>query len=276
MAQRLRVFSRAGIYRRATISVTLTGALAGGKCVEANRVVFVSPHLDDAVLSAWHALTRSRRPIVVTCFAGLPPAGSQGYWDLAGQVADGRSAMEQRRVEDRRAIALVDGEAVHLDLVESQHRPDPGVSIDVVAELRVALRAVLHGAAEVWLPAGIGRHPDHVIARDTARDEAQGSAQLSYYADLPYAADPYWPRRLAGPVRRLTARPFRPDKGWERWGRHLALAGIGDALPRTRALRLSRSQLAAKWAAVSCYRSQHERLGLHSPASLAREAWWEC
>jgi hypothetical protein len=244
--------------------------------VDANRVVFVSPHLDDAVLSAWHALVRSCRPVVVTCFAGLPPAGSQGHWDLAGQVADGRSAMEQRRVEDHDAMALVDGEALHLDLVESQHRPDPGESADVVAELRVALRDVLRGAADVWLPAGIGRHPDHVIARDTARDEAKGSSRLFYFADLPYATDPYWPRCLRSPVLRLAATALRRDEGWERWRRHMALAGIGDALPRTRTLRLSRSQLAAKWAAVSCYRSQHERLGLSAAKSLAREAWWEC
>jgi hypothetical protein len=200
----------------------------------------------------------------------------QGYWDLAGQAADGRSAMEQRRVEDHHAMALVDAESVHLDLVESQHRPDPEESIDVVAELRVSLRKILRAATDVWLPAGIGRHPDHVTARDTARDVAQGRSRLFYFADLPYATDPYWPRRLAGPVRRLTASPFRRDKGWERWGRHLALAGIGDALPRTRALRLTRSQLAAKWAAVSCYRSQLERLALSSPEQLAREAWWEC
>ena len=53
-----------------------------------NGRLIISPHLDDAVLSCWHAITAAVQPaIVVTLFAGLPSAAAKvAPWDSASGV----------------------------------------------------------------------------------------------------------------------------------------------------------------------------------------------
>ena len=49
------------------------------------RLVVVSPHLDDAVLSVWTALRGHGDATVLTCFAGEPPVGAAvSAWDRQG------------------------------------------------------------------------------------------------------------------------------------------------------------------------------------------------
>jgi hypothetical protein len=119
--------------------------------------------------------------------------------------------------------------------------------------------------------AGIGSHPDHLATRAAVERACPPGVAPTYYADLPYAAYPQWPRRLDGMLPRLRGRVSRHHPGGERWQPQLP----GAVLRRRPGTgRLSGADAAATWRAVSCYASQLDPLHLESIDLLAREAWW--
>jgi hypothetical protein len=202
--------------------------------------------------------------------------GVVGEWDRVTSATDGFAQMHRRHEEDDCALHLARCETRRIPLLEHQHRVDEPPPAE---ELARAVAPVLASAREVWLPAGIGRHPDHQLVRDVARRLCPPGASVFLYADLPYAADPSWPRHLKEPwphlLRHLApalARSTR-DPGWNRWVRHLQVedpVAFGGII---RGKRLSSRRSREKWRAVSCYASQIDALRL-TPEGLRREAWW--
>jgi LmbE family N-acetylglucosaminyl deacetylase len=246
-----------------------------------DRVVVVSPHLDDAVLSAWLVLDRAGPAAeVVTCFAGLPPADAPGgHWDVTTGRGGGRAAVAERRREDLAAVGTTGAAVTHLDLLDGQYRP---TGQDVSGELTALLRERLATAAEVWLPAAIGGHPDHLATRHAALAASVQVPRRRVYADLPYAAQPAWPsevtRSVADHLVRLLASRLgqpSPDAVWRD-----ALAGLPGATVGAAELhRLTRRRRAAKWRALRCYDSQLAALRLGPGDRLRRRrvlAWEAC
>jgi hypothetical protein len=151
--------------------------------------VVVSPHLDDAVFSAWHLLAGAGDVRVVNVFTALPPEGSAPpRWDRLTGARDSAQRMRERLDEDRRALALAGRTAVGLDFLDSQYRDGP---VDASA-LEEALERTAAGA-ELVAPAGIGEHSDHVAVRDAALALGARGAAVSFYAELPYATEFGWP-----------------------------------------------------------------------------------
>jgi LmbE family N-acetylglucosaminyl deacetylase len=226
-----------------------------------DRVAVISPHLDDAVLSAWLLLVEAPRTRVITCFAGVPAGPVRGRWDERTGGLSAAAAVAVRRAEDVRALALTDSEPVHLDLLDGQYRDGRDAA---QASLVRLLRDHLVDAAEVWLPAALGAHPDHVAARDAALAATRPGQRVRIYADLPYAGQPGWPVDVTHSPRdlavqcylSLTGRPG-PALQW-RW----ALEGAGIRADRChRCVRkLSRSQFHRKRDAVHQYGSQLDAL----------------
>jgi LmbE family N-acetylglucosaminyl deacetylase len=183
--------------------------------------VILSPHLDDAVLSCWHLLDGPGDVRVVTVFAGVPSAGSDGgWWDRANGHADSAQAVRARIEEDRAALALAGRRGVNLDFLDAQYRAGPADPSLLAAALR---DHVPHGAL-VYAPAAIGRrvHPDHAALRRAALDLRASGHAIGLYADLPHAnrnAAVEWPQqapRVDGLVavrRRLDPRTFRRKVG---------------------------------------------------------------
>lgn len=168
----------------------------------------LSPHLDDAVLSAWHVLSSPGDVQVVTIYAGVPEPGFVTDLDRAHGAADSAAWLERRRAEDQAALAIAGREPIHLDLLEVQFPAydipkvrqaiagDPTRFLSLVVNEEVlgtapeTLVDLVHDHLHPWLavygPAGIGRHPDH-------RDVAQAVVRLvghvrsvHAYADSPY------------------------------------------------------------------------------------------
>jgi LmbE family N-acetylglucosaminyl deacetylase len=235
-----------------------------------NTVAVVSPHLDDAVLSVWLVLTSSRPTRVISCFAGVPPPSVQGFWDERTGLASA-TAVTARRAEDVAALALAESEAVHLDLLDEQYRGDRDAPRDELVEL---LREHLVGAREVWLPAGLGGHVDHIAARDAGLLATAAGQRIRLYADLPYAGQPAWPVNVTGAPRDLAVHYLLSVLGRlaraQEWRSTLEGSGVRMDLAQRHVVKLTRSQFRDKVAAVRRYRSQMAALRC-GPRHLLRE-----
>jgi LmbE family N-acetylglucosaminyl deacetylase len=236
--------------------------------------VVVSPHLDDAVLSAAVQLMRPGARLVTACTASPPAGAALGVWDRLTGATDAGQRLRDRLVEDDAALAVlgVTG-TVRLDWPDDQHVP--ARTRELPAQLVDRLRAELTGAAEVWVPAAIGHHPDHVAVRDAALTVADPQAAIHHYADVPYSVRYGWPPSVTG------GEPASPYVDVEFWlAEELADAGL-DAADLTRTVHLlDADQQRRKVAAMSCYATQipaldiGDMLAAGDPAVLAFELSW--
>jgi len=161
----------------------------------AGPAVVLSPHLDDAVLSAWSVLRREGDVQVVVVCAGVPPPGPAPPWDRLTGARDAAERMLERRDEDRVALARAGRRAAHLDFLDAQYRTD---ALDQDA-LLAALNEAVPEAGELWAPAGIGAHHDHLQVREAALAiQRDGGPPLRLYAELPYATRQGWPQWVTG------------------------------------------------------------------------------
>lgn len=192
----------------------------------------VSPHLDDAVISAGACLaglTAERWPVtVLTVFAGDPgpilsPA-AQRHHDRCGLGPD---AVARRRAEDRAALARVGARPCHGLILDAVYRSGPtgewvcDDDADMFAvppvdpALDDAVRDLIEdaidksGCALLFGPSAAGSHVDHVLTERAVRSAAeQRGLPLWQWKDEPYASDsgaivtegsvvvPYSPTRL--------------------------------------------------------------------------------
>jgi LmbE family N-acetylglucosaminyl deacetylase len=146
---------------------------------ELSRVVIVSPHLDDAVLGCGQLMAAWPGATVVTVFAGNPPAypTPQREWDRQSGFAPGDDVMAARRLEDARALAVLDASSQHLDFIEYTYNPGdkPVRPATIAPKLADTIRAL--GATAVFIPFGLA-NPDHdvthracMVARGELADE---------------------------------------------------------------------------------------------------------
>lgn len=231
-------------------------------------VVVLAPHPDDAVLSAWSVLRRPTEVLVITVCAGTPPEGTAGSFDRVIGVTDSAPLAQQRRDEDIAALATAGRRPIHLGHLDDQYRDGPLPEASLGAELGEVVAA----ASELWAPAGIGRHPDHLAVRAAAIAQcATTGVALSLYAELPYAVQFGWPSWVTGepPDPGLV-----PDALWAD-----TLAEVPGVL-EPHAHQLQPAESAAKRAAIECYASQvavldagpHQRL--RNPHVIGFEASW--
>ena len=137
---------------------------------ELERIVVVSPHLDDAVLGCGRVLAAHPGATVVTVYAGAPAEypDPMTHWDTIAGFGPGDDVLAARREEDRAALAELDATPVWLDFVEHQYleRPDWVGADQTVDTLEAAVRAARPTA--VLAPFGIA-NPDHTATHDAAR-----------------------------------------------------------------------------------------------------------
>ena len=162
---------------------------------ELERIVVVSPHLDDAVLSCSYLMAAHPGVIVVTVFAGRPaeyPRPMQ-HWDTLCGFVEGDEVHVARRAEDTAALAVLDATPVWLDYVEHSYleRADwvqPATIVD-------ALEATVAGLepTAVFAPFGLG-NPDHaatheacLVVRERMATDGRGSGPAWFcYEDTGY------------------------------------------------------------------------------------------
>jgi hypothetical protein len=212
----------------------------------------LSSHLDDAVWACFSLLLDARPPAVVaTVFAGVP-SPEPGWWDRMCGIADSAAHVRSRREEDAAVLAALGCRHVHLSFLDGQYRgADPLSAEPVVAELRECVPV----ASRVYAPAGIGDHPDHLIARDAGAVLAASGVPTTIYADYSYCTRHGWPRWID---------PGGSENADEQWRRAIGHV-VGDALSRPRLRRLSEPESAAKLRAMKGYVTQFAHVEAEEP-----------
>jgi LmbE family N-acetylglucosaminyl deacetylase len=171
------------------------------------RWIYISPHLDDAVLSAGGLIfDQSRagtRVEIWTLVCGFPPEADPSPFAQLLHFQWGFSSAEEtvrlRRAEDERAAASVGAKTIHftdfpdciyrrgadgeplypLDVFVEPHPADA----DLPAKMTTALAERLKPDDVLVCPLGIGGHADHLLVRKAVEGL---NRPLWYYADVPY------------------------------------------------------------------------------------------
>jgi LmbE family N-acetylglucosaminyl deacetylase len=171
------------------------------------RWIYISPHLDDAVLSAGgliHDQARDGNRVEIwTLVCGFPPEADLPPFAQVLHFQWGFTSAEEtvrsRRAEDERAAAIVGAKAVHFDgfpdciyrrdgkgnplyPVDVFVEPNPAEA-DLAAKMTAALAERLEPEDMLVCPLTVGGHVDHVIVRKAVE---RLNRPVLYYADVPY------------------------------------------------------------------------------------------
>jgi LmbE family N-acetylglucosaminyl deacetylase len=198
-------------------------------------VLVVSPHLDDAVLSAFAFLQRPHAT-VLTVFCGEPDDRHASHWDLRLGQFDGVESMRTRVAEDDAALGGLGVATTRLPLLEAGYR-DGEMTDEAKSELVTTVQEWLASTDGVVLaPAGAGAprdtllyrrryhsslpllrvpgggmpHADHVAVRDLVVPTVlRGHKQLVLYEELPYRWTGRGDRHVARLCRSVPSRAER-------------------------------------------------------------------
>jgi LmbE family N-acetylglucosaminyl deacetylase len=165
----------------------LTGESSRGWSAQLGRVAAISPHLDDAVLSAGGLLDQVAHAVVFTIFAGPPdPLPNLTEWDEDCGFVAGADVVGLRREEDRRALQRLGATAHWLDFLDSQYSDSRPSASDIAVELAALLEAGQYDT--IAFPLGID-HEDHVLTHDACAlllSRSDLATNWVTWADVPY------------------------------------------------------------------------------------------
>lgn len=173
--------------------------------------IFISPHLDDVVLSCGGLLNRIAAAQIITLFAGVPDMPS--YSRIANNFhktcgLDG-NAIQARREEDVNAAKVLSFKPIHLSVLECLYRKDQDNNflynrrtkifsnkiVDseesiLYIEKQLKNNLPIRNIIQIFIPLGIGGHVDHLIVRKIVEKmalEYNFNDKIVYYEDMPYA-----------------------------------------------------------------------------------------
>jgi len=178
------------------------------------RWIYLSPHLDDAVLSAGGFIydqTNSGNPVEIWSFmAGVPSDTEYSPFAQVLHYQWGFSTAEEtflaRRAEDKLAASLVGATTVHFDFMDCIYRRDENgewpyyeislppheMDADLPRQIADVISPRLKPDDKLICQLSVGSHVDHVLVRQAA--ELLGR-DLVYDIDVPYIF--YKPEELA-------------------------------------------------------------------------------
>lgn len=193
------------------------------------KTLLISPHLDDAVLSAGQFLANQPGCDVLTVFAGVPQLARSVVtpYDQKCGFDSSRQAMEARRLEDHDALARLRCNPIHWDYLDKQYGAPTNMADVATKIIEIA------GDYELILSCLGLCHPDHRLLGDAVRAASQVvEAPIYLWEDLP--------NRILYPEEVHERLGYFHECGIE-----IALAAPGGAGP-----------MADKIRALLCYRSQ--------------------
>jgi LmbE family N-acetylglucosaminyl deacetylase len=169
------------------------------------RWIYLSPHLDDAALSAGGLIyeqTQAGIPVEIWTFMCGDPHLSE-YSPFAQLLhkmwgfTDAEEAMRERRIEDKNAAAILGAKTFHFDFLDCIYRrgkngewlyqeisiPARADDVDLPVQIASAIAPRLQPDDVLVAQLAVGSHIDHVLVRQAA--ELLGRP-LIYDIDMPY------------------------------------------------------------------------------------------
>lgn len=151
-----------------------------------SQVDIISPHYDDAALSAWHQIEKPGTR-VITVFGGFPDNAKIGLWDKISACNASNGVVAERRRENANALATTAAQAVNLNFLDRQYQPFNSRNVEEVAD---EIENSSDAEASFMAPIGIGTyfrvHPDHIDTRKTGIELLKRGRDVAFYADIPY------------------------------------------------------------------------------------------
>jgi LmbE family N-acetylglucosaminyl deacetylase len=169
------------------------------------RWIYISPHLDDAVLSAggWiREQTKSGIRVEIWTILGGIPEGDQlspfaQALHFGWGIAEVAELIRARHAEDGRASEIVGAAPAYFDYLDCIYRrgksgewlyegiylPPHDDEADFPAQIAESISARLASDDQLVCPLGVGSHVDHILVR-RAVDLLRRPAL--YYAEVPY------------------------------------------------------------------------------------------
>jgi LmbE family N-acetylglucosaminyl deacetylase len=246
------------------------------------RIVVVSPHLDDAVLSLGATLARAveagARVQVVTVFGCEPTStAATDDWDRKSGFTTEGEAARQRRLEDRAACSILGVTPRWFDF-----GAQPYARRASEQQVLAAVCEAASGADTVLIPGYPLAHLDHATLGNGLLLHTLTCRWLGLYAEQPYAYDRGL--RFHGPV--VTPPPPVAHPEAVVTADSAAANGLSDATQQRIAagftwqhVAVNATQRRKKLQAVKQYRSQTGSLGLRQPVvghiGLRMMLWYE-
>jgi LmbE family N-acetylglucosaminyl deacetylase len=156
--------------------------------IDLARVMVISPHFDDAVMSCGHLLAAAGAALVVTVFGGSPSSIPNGVtpWDASCGFQQGDDVVAWRRHEEAQALEALGVTGNTLELLDGQYRGGARYGVNEVAG---PLGSKLHE----WQPSAVVvpmalKNRDHLLARSAALQHRQSADPRTWvcYAEFPY------------------------------------------------------------------------------------------
>ncbi len=170
------------------------------------RWIYISPHLDDAILSMggliYEQVRQGQSVEIWTAISGMPDSSEVSQLAQEIHTAWGFQSVKDtilsRREENRLAAKIVGATDIYLDFLDSIYRRSPNGGwlyqnntfvpphtddADLPRQMVMAMNKRLKPDDKIVCPLAIGGHVDHVIVRQAVENLGR---DILYYADIPY------------------------------------------------------------------------------------------
>ncbi len=169
------------------------------------RWIYISPHLDDAVLSAggliYEQVRAGLQVEIWTIFCGFPPSEEVSPFaqllHFQWGIHSAAELVRSRRAEDEKACQTVGAKPVYFDYLDCIYRqgkhndwlystvfvPPHEDEADLPVRIAESISARLEPTDQLVCQLGVGSHVDHIIVR---RAVELLQRPLLHYADIPY------------------------------------------------------------------------------------------
>lgn len=210
------------------------------------KALLISPHFDDAILSAGQLMAGRPDCVVATVYAAEPLNWDrQTEYDKKCGFDNAKDSVAVRALEDMEACALLQARAIHMEFVDGQYN-EPSKPKDIKKELTELVNSDFFEF--VVAPLGLD-HPDHKVISDILlemKKEGKIKRPLYLWEDLP-------------------TRVVYPEQAFERI----------QELGLTEQAHIGTGPIADKVRALWCYRSQI-RTGILDPYVMyVNERFWK-
>lgn len=175
------------------------------------KILVLSPHLDDAVLScADYCLKKKQEKFeifVVSIFTKFNQSNYLSSDAISYMHSSGANKPEQfeknRKKEDQKAMNFLSFSYTYLNFVDAGFRTNGNkptyktykqlfsgqiakTDLKLITKIKSKIKNFNKNYEEVLIPYGIGNHADHIITRKTA-ELVFDEKKIKYYLDQPYA-----------------------------------------------------------------------------------------